>query len=255
MSAIWALTAGWTMEHLRMGRKLFIAAALLANAALWTTGANALTITINGGESPTFPPTFTPLATGSSPLSLPATTCCGASDSFIVSATAVGTPPLASGSLLTDTIAVNSTGAGTLFIWVTETGLTSPLGTVKYTSGLTSNLFSGDISSVTLSTFVSPTDAVSPPNGTPLDSFDFTGLGTQTLSSVENPGTGPYSLEELFVVHATGVGSTNLTIDLTSSTVPEPSTWAMMLIGFAGLAYAGYRRTRSDRATLARSMG
>src|ERR1700734_3260408 len=26
--------------------------------------------------------------------------------------------------------------------------------------------------------------------------------------------------------------------------VPEPSTWAMMIIGFAGLAYAGYRKTR-----------
>jgi hypothetical protein len=26
-----------------------------------------------------------------------------------------------------------------------------------------------------------------------------------------------------------------------SSTVPEPSTWAMMLVGFAGLAFAGYR--------------
>jgi hypothetical protein len=26
--------------------------------------------------------------------------------------------------------------------------------------------------------------------------------------------------------------------------VPEASTWAMMLIGFAGLGYAGYRRTR-----------
>jgi PEP-CTERM motif len=25
------------------------------------------------------------------------------------------------------------------------------------------------------------------------------------------------------------------------TTVPEPSTWAMLLIGFAGLAYAGYR--------------
>jgi hypothetical protein len=24
--------------------------------------------------------------------------------------------------------------------------------------------------------------------------------------------------------------------------VPEPSTWAMMLLGFAGLGYAGYRR-------------
>jgi hypothetical protein len=27
------------------------------------------------------------------------------------------------------------------------------------------------------------------------------------------------------------------------TTVPEPSTWAMMLLGFAGLGFAGYRRT------------
>jgi hypothetical protein len=26
--------------------------------------------------------------------------------------------------------------------------------------------------------------------------------------------------------------------------VPELSTWAMMLVGFAGLGFAGYRRTR-----------
>jgi hypothetical protein len=26
--------------------------------------------------------------------------------------------------------------------------------------------------------------------------------------------------------------------------VPEPSTWAMLLLGFAGLGYAGYRRRR-----------
>jgi hypothetical protein len=35
-------------------------------------------------------------------------------------------------------------------------------------------------------------------------------------------------------------------------TVPEPSTWAMMLIGFAGLALAGYRRAKAGHATLAR---
>jgi hypothetical protein len=29
--------------------------------------------------------------------------------------------------------------------------------------------------------------------------------------------------------------------------VPEPSTWAMMLLGFAGLGYAGYRKTREPR--------
>jgi choice-of-anchor C domain-containing protein len=30
--------------------------------------------------------------------------------------------------------------------------------------------------------------------------------------------------------------------------VPEPSTWAMMLLGFVGLGLAGYRRTRTSRA-------
>ena len=27
--------------------------------------------------------------------------------------------------------------------------------------------------------------------------------------------------------------------------IPEPSTWAMMLLGFAGLGFAAYRRTRA----------
>ena len=30
--------------------------------------------------------------------------------------------------------------------------------------------------------------------------------------------------------------------------VPEPSTWAMMLVGFAGLGYAGYRASRKTVA-------
>ena len=33
--------------------------------------------------------------------------------------------------------------------------------------------------------------------------------------------------------------------------VPEPSTWAMMLIGFLGLGFAGYRRAKAGGATLA----
>ena len=33
-----------------------------------------------------------------------------------------------------------------------------------------------------------------------------------------------------------------------SSTVPEPSTWAMMLLGFAGLGYVGFRKTRARSA-------
>lgn len=34
-------------------------------------------------------------------------------------------------------------------------------------------------------------------------------------------------------------------------TVPEPSTWVMMLAGFAGLAYAGYRKSRTSAAMAA----
>jgi len=33
--------------------------------------------------------------------------------------------------------------------------------------------------------------------------------------------------------------------------VPEPSTWMMMLAGFAGLGFAGYRRAKAGHATLA----
>lgn len=33
--------------------------------------------------------------------------------------------------------------------------------------------------------------------------------------------------------------------------VPEPSTWAMMLIGFAGLGYAGHRASRKSAALAA----
>ena len=33
----------------------------------------------------------------------------------------------------------------------------------------------------------------------------------------------------------------------TVAAVPEPSTWALMLLGFAGLGFAGYRRGRAQR--------
>jgi hypothetical protein len=35
------------------------------------------------------------------------------------------------------------------------------------------------------------------------------------------------------------------------SAVPEPSTWAMMMLGFAGLGYAGFRRAAASRVAIA----
>jgi hypothetical protein len=35
-----------------------------------------------------------------------------------------------------------------------------------------------------------------------------------------------------------------LSFDFSIFVVPEPSTWAMLLLGFAGLGFLGYRQTR-----------
>jgi hypothetical protein len=44
-------------------------------------------------------------------------------------------------------------------------------------------------------------------------------------------------------------GDDGLFAALTPS-IPEPSTWALMLVGLAGLGFAGYGRARAGRGTL-----
>jgi hypothetical protein len=43
-------------------------------------------------------------------------------------------------------------------------------------------------------------------------------------------------------------GGETLLLSGNLNTVPEPSTWAMMLIGFVSLSFAGYRSTRRAAA-------
>jgi hypothetical protein len=51
------------------------------------------------------------------------------------------------------------------------------------------------------------------------------------------------------VGHAVSVAFTNAAE--TAMGTPEPSTWAMMLLGFAGLGFAAVRRSAKDRSALA----
>ena len=46
-------------------------------------------------------------------------------------------------------------------------------------------------------------------------------------------------------------GDADLAFTLVGSAVPEPSTWAMLIVGFAGLGFAGYRKAKSGRPVLA----
>ncbi len=69
-------------------------------------------------------------------------------------------------------------------------------------------------------------------------SFDTSGVGVageyfaNSCCISANPGNGPYQMS-------------------VSGSVPEPSTWAMMLIGFAGIGVAAYRRSKRASAKIA----
>jgi len=41
-----------------------------------------------------------------------------------------------------------------------------------------------------------------------------------------------------------------IAIAASPSAIPEPSTWAMMLLGFAGVGFAGYRRRSPKNGSL-----
>jgi hypothetical protein len=43
-------------------------------------------------------------------------------------------------------------------------------------------------------------------------------------------------------------GNVAFQMEVSGTAVPELSTWTLMLLGFAGLGYAGYRRSREPRA-------
>jgi hypothetical protein len=68
-------------------------------------------------------------------------------------------------------------------------------------------------------------------------SASFASLGLTPGAYVYSWGTGDHA--DTFTIEVGG-----------ESPVPEPSTWAMMLIGFAGLGYAAVRRRDALRASL-----
>jgi PEP-CTERM motif len=77
-----------------------------------------------------------------------------------------------------------------------------------------------------------------------------TSIGPIVGSSVINAGISFPTTGGALVLTSAG-DATFTSVASETNAIPEPSTWAMMLIGFAGLGYAGYRRARAAHATRA----
>lgn len=70
-----------------------------------------------------------------------------------------------------------------------------------------------------------------------------------TADLVGGPDFSGYASVDPFLSVPTGYGivlSPGIIMSPGVTSVPEPSTWAMMLIGLTALGYAGYRRGRLD---------
>jgi hypothetical protein len=63
-------------------------------------------------------------------------------------------------------------------------------------------------------------------------------------------GGGFHNAPVSMIIDATQSGGPGNVISVSgsNSTIPEPSTWVMMALGFAGLGFLGYRKTRSGNA-------
>jgi VCBS repeat-containing protein len=82
-----------------------------------------------------------------------------------------------------------------------------------------------------------------------VQTFDLTGLNHDAdLNFILVATGGP--LTEISLLSTSGIKEAKHFEVSGIAAVPEPSTWAMLILGFAGLGYASFRKTKSARATL-----
>lgn len=143
--------------------------------------------------------------------------------------------------LFADTIDTATASGGTLMVWVTDQGLSAPLGTLPFTSSFTANVVPAGWT-ITESTFVSSTNALF--GGTPLSAATFSAIGTGIQTAMAVTGPGPYSVTEEFIISASGAGDANNTIDLSATSVSatEPSPLIGLAVGLVGVGFLLRRR-------------
>ena len=84
---------------------------------------------------------------------------------------------------------------------------------------------------------------------TPIPSGSYTITGARTNGRWTFSDGGLLNIVGITVSEGTAVASNSLEIAQITISAPEASTWTMMGLGFAGLAFAGYRARRAAVAT------
>jgi hypothetical protein len=231
-----------------MNRKLLTVAALGSGALLWASGVSATTISIGdclgAGCSPNT------ITTGSGSVAVNGSTI----GSWIVTASAVGSPPLAQTTLDSNTITAQTVSGGSLTLAVTQQGNTFPLGANTYLSSMSVNPGTTSPSGFTIveTTLNDPTNGLYTQTAADILSTDtFTAIradGPFANTSLSDPN--PFSVTDLYTITApagctvAAPCSFNLTINLSSAAaaVPEPASLTIIGSALVGLGWFGRRR-------------
>lgn len=212
------------------------AAALVASFVGTAAMAGPIAIGVQVGNGPIVTPA-SEITNGTTTLLL------SSAGGFSLDATGTGDVLGVAPELLSDAIATDIKSAGTISLYVSETGVEVPAmvpGKAAFTSGFTSNLLTRGWT-VTEATYADFSDRLYG-TGTRLRTTGFTGLGALgSEDSVAVPKT-PYALTEVYTIAANGPGSANLTVDLAAiseapaQAVPEPTALAVLATGLLGIA-------------------
>ena len=196
--------------------------------------ATPITLTISGNENDASPNSGYTYSTTTGFNSAQTAT----PDFYSVSVSATGTSangisPLPQPTLETSSIDARASGAGILYLWVTESNLTQPQGVFNMLSGFTTNTWTGDVTSVQEITYIDPTNS-GIMGGTELASYTFE-YQTDSVNFVNDTPTltGLYSETAEYIITMSGAGSVNDTVNMAN--VPEPMSMAILGVGLLGV--------------------